>query len=382
VRILTVSNCPLSEATGSGYIVLGYTDRLRRLGHEVDLLGPEEYEPLRRYSRGRSYRQAVGMLRCAKGRISQKSYDVLEFYGGQSWLAIMCLDLVPHREFVLVSHANGLESHYLSTLEAHRRNGIPLPRRRWYQVDQSPLFERAYRFADVLVVPSEFEARFARERGYQGADSVVVIENPLPDDYIGVPIDFRRRHRIGFCGSWLPAKGTHAVMTDLQNILAECPRVSLSVVGCGTELVKEREFPAALWDRVDVVPFIQDKAALASFYQSLAILVLPSLFESFGLVVTEAMANGCAVVTTPVGFAADLRPDEEVKLMEGWGSPALYRAVRELLTDERLRLRIAKGGYRRVQSLRWREAASRLEQSLLESVERRRRRYATEERAD
>jgi len=48
-------------------------------------------------------------------------------------------------------------------------------------------------------------------------------------------------------------------------------------------------------------------------------------------------------------------------IMEGFGSPFLYNAARELLLDEALRLRIARAGYNLVQSLRWEQAVGRLE---------------------
>ena len=45
MRIVTLSNCPLVESQGAGYVVLRYARALRSLGHAVELAGPETFEP-------------------------------------------------------------------------------------------------------------------------------------------------------------------------------------------------------------------------------------------------------------------------------------------------------------------------------------------------
>ena len=49
MRILTISNCPAFEYLGSGYVIANFAKGLRALGHEVDLLQPDDYEVCNRY---------------------------------------------------------------------------------------------------------------------------------------------------------------------------------------------------------------------------------------------------------------------------------------------------------------------------------------------
>ena len=59
----------------------------------------------------------------------------------------------------------------------------------------------------------------------------------------------------------------------------------------------ERAFPG----RVTVVEDFLSQKKLARLYAAAAVFVLPSLYESFGMALVEAMAAGCAVVATRVG---------------------------------------------------------------------------------
>lgn len=150
MRILTLSNCPLDPSFGSGYVILRYAAGLRERGHLVDLLGPEDYEPLRRWGRATGYRQALGMAWTALRRARSGRYDVVEFWGGEAWLAILLLRRRSRRRFLVVGHSNGLETHSAERLAAARGEGL-LPPRKWYHFDLSPLVARSFRAADGLV---------------------------------------------------------------------------------------------------------------------------------------------------------------------------------------------------------------------------------------
>lgn len=52
--------------------------------------------------------------------------------------------------------------------------------------------------------------------------------------------------------------------------------------------------------RIEFVGVINDRAALDMEYRRAKVFVLPSRWESFGLVLTEAMANGCRLLATDV----------------------------------------------------------------------------------
>jgi glycosyltransferase involved in cell wall biosynthesis len=364
VRVLSLSNCPLDESLGSGYVALRYARGLRERGHEVDLLGPEDYEPLRRLRRGISYRQALGMA--AAGLRRAGGYDVVEAWGGEAWLAFGLLARRPRRRFLLVAHSNGIEPHAAEVLHAAEGDGRLAPSRRWFQLDQSALFERAFRCADALITVADFDRRYALDRGYAPPDRVLAIDNPLPDEYLDLPVDFSRGPRIGYCGSWIPRKGVDLIASALPHLLSGFPEWRLALVGVGEGFRAENHFPADLLPRIEVVPFAERGTRLRALYQSFAIVLLPSVYESFGLAGAEAMACGAALVATRTGFAAGLRDREEAMLLSEPTPQALRGAMEALVRDEELRRTVARGGYRRVQTLRWEGAAATVEAAYLD----------------
>jgi glycosyltransferase involved in cell wall biosynthesis len=367
MRILELCNCPLVESQASGYVALRFARGLRERGHEVDLFGPESFEPARFLRKGKSYRQALGFARFALRRLRGRSYDVVAFSGAESWLAARLLR--NRRGLLMLSRSNGLETHMN---EAIRRHIEPPDSRRWYHWDQSPLFERAFTAVAGLVVPSESDRQYALGRGYQDEAHVVTVEPCLPQEYLDLTNDLRREAVIGYCGSWLPLKGTTTLQADLPRVLREFAHARALLIGVGPAFRKERVFPADVLSRIDCVPFVEDKAELGRLYASVSILAAPSIYESFGLARAEAMAWGCALVSTRTGFAAGLGQGEEALLMDGLSSPHLYEALARLLRDDALRRRLAEAGRRRAQRLRWPDAIRRLETTYASWLEERR----------
>lgn len=362
MKILTLSNCPLVESQGSGYVIINFCRGLRHLGHEVDLFGPEDFEPFPGLGgMARSYRQALGMLPFVLMQIARKQYDILEFYGGEAWLTIALLSKLPRRDFLMVSHSNGLETQYFETLIRYSQLGyLENPYRKWYQFNQVTLFKKAFDQVDAIITVSNNDAKYALNHHYQVPSRIASIDNSLPDTFLGLPVNFAREPVIGFCGSWLPRKGIKAIVADMSRLLQDYPTYRLKLIGVGDGFAKADYFAASVIGQIDLLPSV-DRQQLIDIYQTLSILILPSFYESFGLVLAEAMACGCAVVASRVGFAASLTHSEEALIIDPPIPPQLYEAVKQLILDEDLRLKLAKAGYQRVQNLRWPSAISRLE---------------------
>jgi glycosyltransferase involved in cell wall biosynthesis len=309
----------------------------------------------------RSLRIALGMLRAVWRANRTAAYDVVEFYGGEAWLAIAALARLRARSFLIVSHSNGLEpfceEQLRRTLGSDTLDGRP---RRWYQVQSSSLMAGGFRKADALVTVSEFDLEYARRHHYQPEDRTLAIENPLPTAFLSVPVDFERAPIIAYCGAWIARKGTALIAVDMTRILREFPAWRLRLIGVGDGFRAHEHFPPDVLSRIEIVPFLADKSALLSTYRECAIAIAPSVYESFGMTMAEAMACGCAVVASRTGFAAGLDDDVEAGLLAAPSSPYLYARVRDLLIDPARRARIAAAGYRRVQRLRWDNAVERL----------------------
>lgn len=102
-------------------------------------------------------------------------------------------------------------------------------------------------------------------------------------------------------------------------------------------------------DRVRFLGFV-NQSSLPGTYRTADVLVLPSSFEPFGLVVNEAFASGIpAICTTDCGAAGDLIRDGETGFTYPSGDvDALSGLLRRVSVDPELRIRLTRGARARI----------------------------------
>ncbi|MGN6391060.1 MAG: glycosyltransferase family 4 protein [Gemmatimonadales bacterium] len=135
--------------------------------------------------------------------------------------------------------------------------------------------------------------------------------------------------------------------------------VPLVVAGGENRFLSERELlePEALgitdWVRR---PGWMDQDDLASVYAMAQALLLPSLFESCGLPVLEAMAAGCPVVTADRYGTKELAEGAAV-LVDPESVDAIADGIARVLDDSALRARLITAGHARSEPFRWSRTA-------------------------
>ena len=357
MKILLISNCPLDPNQGSGYVICGYAQRMPNRGHVIEAYGPDDVIWFPKMGRLRRLRLLLGYTFATLNQALRKKFDVIELWGGPGWLAILFLKCVPKRPFIIVARSNGLESHCNAIMITNR--SVTLARGFVAKTIES-LVEIGFRRSDALTLVGAFDLQFARMRHYQTNDKILTIENPLDEEWLNQEIDFERQPIVGFVGSWLTRKGADLLPTVMLTVLKNAPSSKFLLVGVGdAAAVSIREsFPDnGIVEIIGCCP----RDELRYHYSRMAILLAPSIYESFGLVLAEAMSCGAALVSTRVGFAAGLRDGTEFVKIGTLDSVEIASILCRLLTDEPHRKKIAMAGYQRVQSLVWNDAVDRLE---------------------
>jgi glycosyltransferase involved in cell wall biosynthesis len=360
VRVLTLTNCPLDPRLGSGKTVIAFSAGLRAAGCTVDVLTPDDFEPYQvRTGRAAKFRRAWYAWRAVPPRLAQ-SYDLIEFYGDEFWAVARQLRRA-HSRPVLVAHTNGLE------LLAHARDATHRPPgrlRRWFDGLTHLRFSRIWlRSVDALVCLCEEDSRWAVAGGHVAADRAAVVEPGLDAEYLAgeVTAASTRGPRVAYSGSWIDRKGIDVLALAMANVLAARPKAHFDIFGAARsppECIRAA-FPEAVRARVTIHPGLSNRALAEGLGQA-AIFVFPSRYEGYGLALAEAMARGCAAVTTPTGLGAGLADGQEAWVVGFDDAAALTSAVLQLLDNPTLCDRLAAGGRRRVAGLNWNAAGARL----------------------
>jgi glycosyltransferase involved in cell wall biosynthesis len=147
-----------------------------------------------------------------------------------------------------------------------------------------------------------------------------------------------------FVGRLTRAKGLHDLLDALALLKRQGLAADLTVVGDGPERAALKAQARALALPVHFVGFVAPEM-VADYLQDKRVFALPARDEGLGLVVAEALTQGVPVVATRSGGIPDLIPDPEAGVLVPPGDvPALARALRTVLTDERFRVGALRAG--------------------------------------
>lgn len=159
---------------------------------------------------------------------------------------------------------------------------------------------------------------------------------------------------IGIVGQIGSRKGHLFLLEALRDLVLYLPNLMLWIVGVepkhSTEAyTEELRHSIENWKLQDHVKFLGFRSDIPEILARLDVLVLPSLQEPFGKIVIEAMAMGTAVVASKVGGVPEIVLDGESGLLVPPADPAALRqALKKLLSDQDLRVKMGAVGQQRV----------------------------------
>ncbi|HEY3607994.1 MAG TPA: glycosyltransferase family 4 protein [Pseudonocardiaceae bacterium] len=344
--------CPYSLDVPGGVQahVMDLARALRRLGHEVDVLAPaDEDSPVPSFvtpagrAMGIPYNGSVARLSFgprsfAKARrwIRDHDFDVLHLHEptapSLSFLALMVAD----GPIVATFHTSTPRSRALSAFQLILQ---PFLEKITARIAVSALARRVqveHLGGDAVEIPNGVDVSFF-------ADA-----EPL----IGYP---RAGGTVGFVGRFTePRKGMAVLLGALRRLVPDFPDLQLLVVGRGDpDDLREAAGPA-LADRIVLLGQADDKVK-AQALRSMDVYCAPNTGgESFGIILTEAMAAGTAVVASDIDAFRRVLADGAVGTLAAvQDEAALAAGIRALLADPDRRAELAAAARQRVAAFDW-----------------------------
>jgi glycosyltransferase involved in cell wall biosynthesis len=226
---------------------------------------------------------------------------------------------------------------------------------KWFAFWQNKLFPQAPSLIAVSeTLRQELIAKGIAESKIHVINNGVELQEFYPDvanrSALGLPEDVTLALFVGDIK--LPRKNLETLLQALKTV----PDVHLAVVGdLQRSPYPNRAQQLGLSDRVHFLGFRRD---VPEIMRAADFFVLPSRYDTFGLVVLEAMASGLPVIATKaMGVTALVTPASGIVLSDTEDVDALASAMTKLATNPTLRKQMGKEGAMIAQNHSWRDTA-------------------------
>jgi len=196
-------------------------------------------------------------------------------------------------------------------------------------------------------------------------DAVVIPNGIDGQKYANAKInsEYSNGHTVGFIGRIEePRKGLKVLIDSLSIVARFIPDVQFLVAGPGDSNEFTKKLNPQLKSRIKFLGLLSNEEK-ERFLKSIQIYVAPNTgSESFGIILTEALSAGTAVVASDIpAFKAVLENGEAGELFKNEDSADLAKVLVALLRDDDKRKRLGENGRLSAQKYDWQVVAEQIE---------------------
>lgn len=330
---------------------------LRRLGHEVDVLAPaDEDSPVPDFVTPAG--RALGIP--YNGSVARLSFGPVSFARARRWIREHDFDVLhlheptaPSLAFLALMVADGpiVATFHTSTPRSRALSA--------FQLFLQPFLEKITARIAVSALARRVQVEHLGGDAVEIPNGVDVGFFADAEPMAGYP---RAGGTIGFVGRFTePRKGMPVLLAALRRLLPEFPDLELVVVGRGEEDELRAAAGPELAKRLVLLGQADDKAK-ARALRGVDVYCAPNTGgESFGIILTEAMAAGATVVASDLDAFRRVLDDGNAGVLTPVGDDAaLAEAIRALLVDPARRAALAEAARRRVAAYDWSVVAAQV----------------------
>lgn len=213
--------------------------------------------------------------------------------------------------------------------------------RGWHRFDPGKL--------NIIAVSQYAKEEFSTAMHFP-ARNIQVIHHGVDHEIFNQVVDDNEDGRPYFLhvSSFQPKKNIPRIVKAYHAL--ECPDKPRLLIVCPG--MPEMPLPQG----VEVMRQALSHEQLVGYYRSALAFLFPSLHETFGMPILEAMASGCPVVTSNVTACPEVAGDSAILVSPG-SIPEMTDALRRIIQDRDYRLDLREKGLRRAASFSWSESA-------------------------
>jgi glycosyltransferase involved in cell wall biosynthesis len=282
---------------------------------------------------------------------------------------IIVEDSAPHKRYLLANLFLKCFTNIKIVVIMHHPN-FPFRKYKIFRFLDGVLQKMQLYLADHIVTNSEYTKKQILDMGISG-DKITIISPAV--DYTNKEFkekDLNDPANILYLGYLTPRKG----LIYLLRALSELKDYDWELFIGGDEKshpdyvsnCKKFAKSSGIEDRVNFLGHI-DRPQINELFRNADIFILPSSHESYGMVIKEASSFGVPIITTDVGAIPEIvKHEESALLIPPKDHTAISKAIIHLLEDDKLRKKIAKGGFNSVDfSYNWDVAGEKFYNLLL-----------------
>lgn len=189
-------------------------------------------------------------------------------------------------------------------------------------------------WVDTIICASEYIRCQALSRGIPKQKLIVVYNGVSSREFFKMHLKkSTNEYRIGVFGRLDRIKGQRTAIEALPHIMKNIPNIELALVGDGPDLniLKELAQQLGIQDKVQFLGFKDDVNFL---YNTVDVVLIPSLNDALPNVLLEARTIGIPVIATKVGGIPEvIKSDKEGVLVEPLNPKRMAKAIVGLLNN-------------------------------------------------
>ena len=215
--------------------------------------------------------------------------------------------------------------------------------------------------ATRIVVNSKFMLKWS-PMVWSNPEKIVVMQMASLTFKISNSIILKEINMFLYLGVVHFSKGVDTLIEALTFVRQDLPNIKVHCIGDSQSTHPRLKSMIAKEGLEKYIVFHRwvSQSTIPCYYKSADFCVFPSILESFGIVILEAMASGTPIIASDIAAFKELLKHETTGLFFKKSNPQdLGKALVRLASDKNLRLRLSENARRAVQPYDWENVANK-----------------------